>query len=354
MRVLVVEPGPHFSVADVCRGVAKGLQANGCDVAVWNYGDRLDFYTGAHLKKGRRWVQAFDYESAVTMAANGLSQALYTWWPDVVVIVSGFFIPPTLWAVLHRRPHHTVLWLTESPYEDDKQAMPARYTDTVILNDPLNLEQFRAVNRRTWYVPHSYDPDTHKPGPGLPDLAADFGFVGTGFPSRVEFFEQVDWSGITARLGGNWLGLAEGSPLEPFLLHGRGECMDNVDAVTLYQSVTVGANLYRKETTDGGTSAGLAMGPREVEMAASGLFFLREPRPEGDDVLKMLPTFTEPGEFGELLRWWVRHSQAREDAAAAAMLAVSDRTFTAATRFVLNLVDKDTVTRRMVGTSQGA
>jgi spore maturation protein CgeB len=340
LKVLVVHPGPHFSVADVHRGLLKGLNQCGVDAREFNLHDRLNFYSLATLEKDSEHVKAFSEDAALEMAAKGLEAALYEWWPDMVIIVSGFFIPPFVWGVLARRPHHVVLWCTESPYEDGKQTQPARYADTVILNDPVNLESFQQhTNPRTFYFPHSYDPDVHCPRPVDPNLASDFAFVGTGFPSRVEFFEQVDWTGLDVLLAGNWQTLSDDSPLLPFLATARDQCLDNADAARLYTSAKVNANLYRKELLEGGTADGWAMGPREVELAACGAFFLREPRGEGDDLFPMLPTFRTPDEFSDLLRWWLAHESERDTAATAARAAVADRTFQNTAARLLRLVD---------------
>lgn len=340
MKVLVVHPGPHFSVADVYDGLVKGLRANGADVGVLNLHDRLNFYSEAMLKRGRRYVKAFAPDAAINMAAKGLEVMCYEWWPDVIIVVSGFFIPPEIWGVLARRPHHVVLWCTESPYEDDRQAQPGRYVDTVILNDPTNIERFRLdVNPRTYYMPHSYDPDRHYPGEADPALASDFAFVGTGFPSRIEFFEAVDWTGIDATFAGNWALVEPDSPLTSRLMHAKADCLDNADTARVYRSAKVTANLYRKETSEQGSAAGWAMGPREVELAACGAFFLREPRPEGDDLFPMMPTFTTPAEFEDLLRWWLTRPAQRQAAANAARLAIAERTFTHTAASLMRLVD---------------
>jgi spore maturation protein CgeB len=347
VKVLVVEPGPWFSVKDVNDGLVKGLRACGADVGVLNLGDRLNFYSEAQLERDGEFRKALSPEAAIAMAAKGIETVCYEWWPDVVVVVSGFFIPPEIWGVLARRPHHVVLWCTESPYEDDRQMRAARYVDTVIVNDPLNLDQYRAhANKRTWYMPHSYDPDRHKPGRPIADLRTDFCFVGTGFPSRVEFFEKVDWSGIRAGFAGNWQLVQPGSPLVPHLLHPKSECVDNADAARLYRSAKVTANLYRKETSEHGQADGWAVGPREIELAACGSFFLREPRGEGDLLFPMLPTFTTPVEFEDLLRWWLDHPRQRHTAAAAARTAIADRTFTNTAASLLRLVDGHAKTPR--------
>jgi glycosyltransferase involved in cell wall biosynthesis len=338
--VLVAHPGAHFSVADVYRGLCKGLVANGCEVGEFNLDDRLEFYARAHVKlDDGSYVKAFDESSALQMAGNGLEMLCYEWWPDVVVIVSGFFIPPKVWMVLRQRPHHVVYWCTESPYEDDRQSQAARLADTVILNDPTNLDAYRAdVNKRTFYLPHSYDPAVHHPADPDPDLECDFAFVGTGFQSRVEWLEAVDWSGLDVRLAGYWQTLEDGSPLLPFLMHDRDQCIDNADTARLYRSARTSLNLYRKEHSDGAHADGWAMGPREVELAACGTFFFRESRGEGDELFPMLPFVTEPGVFGDALRWWLTRDEERREAAEAARAAIVDRTFTNTATRLLDLV----------------
>lgn len=338
MKVLVIQPGVDFSPADMARGWVKGLRQLGCQVVDFNFADRLAFYAGAHMKKGRRWVPAFAGEAAVRLAAKGIQDVCYEWWPDVVVIISGFFIPPELYGLMRARGHRVVLVCSEQPYETDRELPRAELADRVILNDPTNLERFRAVNPNTTYLPHAYDPDVHRPGPPTPDAVSDFAFVGTAFPSRIEFFEAVDWAGIDVALAGHWQSLDEESPLRKFVAHDIAACCPNDQAVTLYQSTKVSANLYRQETTEGGSAEGAAMSPREVELAATGCFFLRESRDEGDRVLPMLPTFTGPDDFAELLRWWLTHDTSREAAAIAARAAIEPFTFTRNARELLRLL----------------
>jgi hypothetical protein len=347
LRVLIVHPGAHFSVADVYNGLVSGLRANGCQVGIFNLDDRLEFYSRAHVQQDDgTFTKAFSMEAAASMAAKGIEVMCYEWWPDIVIVVSGFFIPPEIWGVLARRPHHVVYWCTESPYEDDRQGRPARYADTVVLNDPTNLAQFRMdINPSSHYFPHSYDPVKHHPGPADPELVCEFGFVGTGFPSRIDFFEQVDFTGIDTKFGGNWTQLEPDSPILPLLTHSQGHCMDNTVTADLYRSCQVSANLYRKEHSDDATADGWAMGPREVELAACNTFFLREPRGEGDDLFPMLPTFTEPDEFSDVLRWWLARPELRRDAASAARAVIADRTFTNTAARLLRIVDAAGVKR---------
>jgi spore maturation protein CgeB len=324
VRALVVHPGPNFSVADVYRGWVKGLRANGVQVAELNLDERLSFYGQAHLKKHGRWFKAFENEAAFHMAAKGLEVACYEWWPDLVVIVSGFFIPPQMYAVMRGRGHTVVLVHTESPYEDTVQLRRAPHADFSVLNDPTNLERFREVTRAA-YIPHAYDPDIHHPKPPVEGCGSDVFFVGTGYPSRIEFLEAVNWRGINLALAGNWQKTQPRSKLRRRLIHPIKHCFDNTEAIDWYASTKTSFNLYRKEETE--QVNGWSIGPREVELAACGRFFAREPRPEGDELFPMLPTFTEPGELGDILRHYLRHDSERDEAAIKAREAVADRTF---------------------------
>jgi spore maturation protein CgeB len=340
MRILMIEPGPAFSVADVHRGWVKAFGQLGCQVENFNLSDRLDFYSAAHLRKGDEFVQAFSPAEAATIASKGIEAAALEMWPDVVMFTSGFYVPPSLYALLRARGMTVVLNYLEAPYEDLAQVAAAGHVDMMLINDPTNLDLFRAVNTNTHYMPAAYDPDIHRPGPIRPEAASDFCFVGTGFPSRIKFLEAVDWDGIDVALAGNWLHLGDDSPLRKFVAHDIANCCDNTETVDLYRACKASANLYRREGVGPNSPAGgasWAMGPREVELAAIGTFYLRDPRGEGDEILPMLPTFDGPEDFADKLRWYLTRDDLRRNLAGQARAAVSERTFISNARELLRL-----------------
>lgn len=340
MRVLLVHPGPGFSVHDVYTGWHEGLKAAGAQVATYNLHDRLTFYDRTYLHvSDQLFRKALTSEQAIELAVNGLLSACYQYWPDVVVVVTGFLVKPEMLDLLRDRLHKVVLIHTEQPYELERELDLAAHADLNLLNDPVNLQLFRAV-APSIYMPHAYRPHIHKPGPFDPEAASDFAFVGTGFQSRIDFFEAMNFDGVDVALGGNWQQLAEDSPLRKYMAHPIEQCCDNTEGVRLYQSSKAGLNLYRRETEDGGSAEGWAMGPREVEMAATGLFFLRDSRGEGDEVLPMLPTFAGPEDASEQLKWWLGHEDLRLDAAAKAREAIADRTFTKHAALLLQLLEE--------------
>ena len=333
MRVLLVEPGPAWSVQDVANGWRKGLRENGCQVGVVNLEHHLTFFDKAHFDNGDgTFRKAMTSDVAIGTAALGIHAAAFEIRPDVAIIVSGFYVPQKTYDLLRAHGVTLVQVFTESPYEDDKQLQRAHFADLNVVNDPTNIEVFEHI-APTVYLPHAYDPALHRPGPVSHDLRSDFAFCGTGFPGRIEFFEAVDWTGIDAAFAGFWGDTRPDSIIRKFIVHDLDECFDNADTTDLYRSARLSANVYREPT-------GWAMGPREVELAAIGTPFLRESRGEGDEVLGFLPRFTDPGDFTDQMRYLLAHDDLRLALGRRCREAVADRTFAANAAHLLRLLDK--------------
>jgi spore maturation protein CgeB len=329
VRVLAIHPGPNFSVADVFRGWLIGLKANGIDTGAYNLDARLTFFASAHVPNADtdELEVAFTEEQAHQLALDGLCADLWKYQPDVLLIVSGFYVPPNAMQMIRDRGTKIVLLHTESPYEDDTQIARSEHADLVLINDPTNIDRFREINPNTHYQWHCYEPTRHYPGPGKTEHQSDFCFVGTGFPSRIKFLEQINWDGIDVALAGHWLNLDKDSPLHKFVAHDINVCCDNAETADLYRGARLAANLYRREAERPELATGWAMGPREVELAAIGTPFLRDRRPEGNELFPFLPTFDTPAELEELIRWHLSHPKVLTDLGQRAREAVHTRTF---------------------------
>lgn len=340
MRWLACAPGPNFSVQDLHVGYVEALRAAGEKVVEYPLGAALTFYDSVLLPAGSgRFRKALGADQATGLAADRLAGALYKTRPDVLLLTSGFFIDTDVLDIARRDGVCVVAVLTEQPYEHSRELDLATHCDVVLLTDPVNIGDFQQVTRAAW-APHCYRPTIHRPGPTDPVLACDLSFVGTGYASRIAFFERMDLDGLDVLLAGNWGQLDQDSPLRRYVTTGPEDCLDNPDTAEVYRSTRVGLNLYRREAEDG-AAQGWAVGPREIEMAAIGCFFLRDHRPEGDELLPMLPTFTGPEQASDLLRWWLAHPDQRHTAALKAGEAIADRTFDNAAARLLRLLDEE-------------
>jgi hypothetical protein len=149
----------------------------------------------------------------------------------------------------------------------------------------------------------------------------------------------MDLEGLDVCLRGPWFDLPEDSPLRDWTDLDPEGCVDNTETADIYRQSRTGLNLYRREAEDAHLGEGWACGPREIEMAACGLWFARDPRPESDELFPMLPAFTCPEEAGDLIRWALAHPEDSKEAAAKARAAVTGRTFEAHARKLLAILD---------------
>lgn len=351
-RILVVHPGPDFSVADVYRGWIKAMKKSGHQIAVYNTNElvRLTFYGNVVFqdKEVKPCSHGFgpvrkalpDPEMISQMTTKGLFETCYTFWPDVIFFISAFYQTGQALQTLRSRGHKIVMLHTESPYQDDEQMQRGQFANLNLLNDPTNFEKWKPLGPVA-YVPHSFDDDVHYPAEPR-DESIDFAFVGTSFLSRLKFFDKMNFDGIDTVLGGNgWDTVPpEYQHLWQYLGHRPDHCVDNTETARIYRETRIGMNLYRQEGEKDQAGKGWAMGPREVEMAACGLFFVRDPRPESDEVFGMLPSFSSPEEAEELIRYYLKHPVKRERLAEQALDAVQDRTFDSQCEFVFDLMEK--------------
>jgi hypothetical protein len=140
-------------------------------------------------------------------------------------------------------------------------------------------------------------------------------------------------------LAGNWQLLDDDHPLRKYVAHDLDACLDNVKTVDVYRSTSVAMNLYRREAEKPELAAGYAVGPREVELAATGTFFLRDPRQESDEVFSMLPAFVSPEDASDQLRYWLACPAERDRLAGLAREAIAERTFVHHASSLLRLLD---------------
>jgi hypothetical protein len=346
VRWLLIHPGPSWSVADVFNGWSEALTGLGEQVEEYPLDAALRFFnsalteTGELLPCGCPGVRKFlDREQAIQLAIDPVLGAASRWWPDVILCTSAFFIPPWLLEILRHHKHKIIMLMTESPYQDDFQLKMAQYADLTLLNDPVNLAAYRQIGPAE-YMPQAYREKIHYPAAPGTGREYDLAFIGTGFPSRIRFFSAMDLAGLNVRLSGLWMDLPEDSPLRDWTATDADDCVDNAETAQIYRRSRCGINFYRREAEAAHEGEGTACGPREIEMAATGLWFARDPRPESDELFPMLPSFSSPEEASDLIRWALAHPEARAAEAAGARAAVADRTFEANAKRLLQLLQR--------------
>ena len=330
MRCLLVHGGAVWATHDVHTGLLAGLRVGGHEVIEYALGGRLG-ESDRRLKALRRWHRRhqtplahlrptaadIQYDAGKDVLERALHHEV-----DWVVVVCAAYLHPNVLILCRRAGLRLAAVFTESPYDDAQQAKVAPLFDVCFTNERTSLPRLREANPNTHYLRVGYDPAAHAPDRNGYAPYHDVVFVGSAFESRVAFLSAVDWAGIDLQLFGLWPDLPASHPLRPFVRHG---VVDNHQAGEIYRHARIGLNLYRAAGPDQHPQS---LNPRAYELAADGVFTLSQPRAEvAERFGPSVPTFSTPQELQTLLRHFLRHDSAREEAAARLPPLVSEDTY---------------------------
>lgn len=343
MKLLCVQPGASYSTADVYEGLLKELQMLGHEAVEYNLDVRIAranswlYYNWEQAEKNGQVIPRPGPADVVYLACSESILMALRHLPDWVLIVSGMYFHPDAMIMLKRAGQKIAVILTESPYDDERQAKILPYADVVFTNDLYTAQRFGRMHRQVHYLPHAYDPGKHSPvGNDDDDVPAhDVVFVGTGFRERIDLLAQIDWTGIDLGLYGTY-DLLEEMPearekLEPFI---KGEIVDNRKAASLYRRAKIGLNLHRTSMGFGldvpRIEAAYSMNPRMIELAADGCFIVSDPRPAVSEVFgDLVPTFETPSQAESLVRRWLKDEAGRIAVSCQLPEVVASHTFAA-------------------------
>ncbi len=343
-RILCVAPGPTHSTFDVWNGLVGGLRGAGHTVGVLALHGHLE-HAGQCLRlqwenreggppPGEIAVNEIIYHASEPVVTRALLHRM-----DAVLFVATGFVHDAIYGMLRQARVTTSVLLTESPYEDARQAPFARLVDVCWTNERASVPFLRERNPHTFYLPHAYDPAVHRPSDPDPTLPQhDVVFVGTLWQERVELFSAVDWSGIDIGIYGTAEVLQDprNAPyarrLEPYLHEGY---VSNAATAALYRNARIGLNPHRTSTALGFDAPRIvgaeSLNPRCYEQAATGgALLLTDPRAEAFEVFgEAIPTFEGPDQLAEQVRYFLAHETERADRVRALREAVAPHTFAA-------------------------
>lgn len=326
-RVLIAYPGPTHSTYDVATGYDHALRDIGMTVASFQYHNYIRFYTEAIA----HWqtVGLSDYEpteqDAFQLAAERLALHVVDFVPDVVLVIAGGALHKRAHDLVHRLCVPMILLCTESPYQDERQAIIASRGNVaaILTNERRSVDALHAATGLpVRYLPHSYDPRRHCPGPPQVDLAASAFFHGTLWPERAAMLAGLR-DIPDAHIGGYEID-------DPEL---EKEIVPNEVLAARYRSAQVCVNHHRQmREAEGDLIAegdAESLGPRAYEIAACGGFQVSDYRAELVDVFgDSVPVYRSAGELQDITRHYIAHPIARARLAAQQRAAVAPYSFT--------------------------
>lgn len=338
MKLHIVYDIAQQSTKDVAAGLVAGLRSLGHDCSFSPVHQYAALFMAPFEGMRPQDISAVE-RGLIYGAINKIiigDLALY--YPEAVVVVSGHIMAQeALQVVRDRFPGMArVLYLTESPYMDDQQRDMVAGYDLVLCNDigsVVPLQGFTAG--RVIYLPHSFDPEIHKPTPwDRAPKPPDVFFCGTGFAERLSVLSAVDWTGINLEVVGFWPG-AEKTALAAHLSH---SVVPNKDLPMYYTNAPINLNIHRTTKTwhenagdEEHDTSGLSVGPRVFEVLACGGFLLTDWRAELTNLGlrdgEHLAVFDTPAELGKKVRHYLSRPEERKRIAANGAEAVRDCSF---------------------------
>src|SRR5262245_25289926 len=166
------------------------------------------------------------------MASAHITQHILTAWPDLVIVVSGHNYHLDDVRSLRRIGFDVAIVLTETPYFGELEFILAQTYSAAFTNERKGLEAFQAVQPRSWYLPHAYNPEVHTQD-GPPGEACDTFFVGSWFPERVRLLSALEAAGVQLVRKGHDT-KEDGSQVLP-----------NAVAASYYRSARISLNIHR-------------------------------------------------------------------------------------------------------------
>jgi len=228
--------------------------------------------------------------------------------PDVLIIIDGTGIHRDAWMWWRRLGVPTFVIGTESPYFDNYVTHIAELATHTFVNELITHERTGLE-----YLPMGYDSEIHHRMIVNSSWRHDVVFVGSGFPERIEIMNSVDWSGIDLQFYGQYM-IPEDSKLAPYY---KSAMIPNAETSLLYNGAKICLNLNRTSIDRDGNirvEEAKSLSPRAYEIAACGGFMISEYRYEIHNVFgDLVPTFTDPAELDELIRYWLPRDKERRE-----------------------------------------
>lgn len=346
MRILLSYPGHMFSTYDVAAGYEKALKALGHELRVFDYHLRIDLWAGMLTLrdeklegKAKRFKPLATPPNISILASEGLILEAVDFVPDVVLIINGMQLHRKAYDLLKRLSLPVVLILTESPYCDVDQGVIVKkgWVKAALTNDRNSVKPLEETGAVIRYLPHSYDPEIHKPRPQLrgKQFDSDLFFHGTMYPERVEMLSPLEEliDDYEIEVGGvdpNWTDAPD-----------FDDIWTNQDLAYHYAATKIALNMHRTIIGTNGdglqriglqhieTGQAYSLGPRAYEIAACGAFQLSDDtRPELHDVFgDTVATYHDAQDLIDKVKYYLANEGEREQMAAAALERVKPCSF---------------------------
>jgi spore maturation protein CgeB len=237
--------------------------------------------------------------------------------PDLILILNGVHgFDVSLVPVLRTNGFKTAVWFADDPYFIDKTKEYALLYDYVFTHELGCVSYYRELGcSQVFYLPLAVNPYQFRPQRVDLSYRSDICFVGTGFPNRIRFFNQISSYLVGKKvmiIGGHWNLLNDYSQLA-----GQIRLEGTLESEKYYNGAKIVINLHRSvaEELNSLNKQALSINPRTYEICACGSLQLTDIRQDLTDLYTPgvdLVTYNKPEELITKLNYYLTNEEERE------------------------------------------
>jgi len=317
----------------------------GQELFVYELKDRIKFYQKAIEGMIKGTEKRVALSEVYSVACQGLITSVVQAWPDLILYITGQYIPNWVTGLIRQRfPHiKQAVWYTESPYMIAYEIQRAPSYDYVFTCDKSCEEIYKRFNPQSYYLPTAYNSNFEwKRTKELRRwekiiYQPDVFFVGSEVPGRLEFLKELISyikGKALLKLFGVFPSIEQGlaPELEPFYVP---VALTKFEVIKYYNNAKITLNHFRENESksfllDAKTRQPLldaegkqivkdlppySISPRVYEIMAAGGFLLTSKRPEIDDLFvdgEDLVTFEDAKDCAEKILEYLDREEERK------------------------------------------
>lgn len=265
-------------------------------------------------------------EVKVVQPQSDLVELALVFKPDLVLIMNGIYrVSDEQVVKLRLQGFRTAIWIMDDPYFTDVTAQMAPFYDYIFTHELNAVPFYQSLGcRHVYYLPSGVDRSIIAPRFVEMRYRSDVCFIGSGFPNRISFFNQVipELKGVHLFMAGyGWNQLKQYDAIKD---HVKLEGVLYDDNIRYYTGAKIVINLHRspEERLNSRGIQAKSVNPRTFEISACGtlqLTDIREDLSQHYTLGRDLVTFSTPEQLAALIHYYLRNEEERRRIALAGL-----------------------------------
>ncbi len=336
----------------------------GHDVSPYDLRQRLQFYTDAIKAKVEGTNKKVSIDQVYEVACQGLLANVLHQMPDMILYITGQYIPPGIPALIRERfpTVKQVVWYTESPYMMAHEIVRTPMFDYVFTNDKVCEPIYKRYHpdKNAFYLPTAYnsklewDVELRRWENVL--YSSELFFVGSEVPGRLDFLRELApllEGKINFKIFGAFpsANVGHAPEIEKFY---SPKTLNKFQVAKYIKKASITLNHFRENQSkrivrNGKTGESTieevipySLSPRVYEVMATGGFCLTQYRPEFDDLDmkdgRDIVFYTDARDCADKVLYYSDHTEERKAIQLSGKEKIREHTYVNRIKKLLNTV----------------